>query len=848
MQHRPSIRSILLKAGLAPLALVACSHDAPRENPLDPTLTPPVTLQAFQSDSTGHVTLVWSTYEGDHPFSSCRVERKVQGQERWSVMDTLTTPEQTTSVDSSLTPGTAYDYRVVVVNTEGYESPSDRQSVGGYSVGPVPLLPVEPDPQVGALRVSWTQYRDPGFERYNLTRREVGTDQDVRLVSLSVVTDTVFVDTTARHGVSYQYALGVRAAGQDLVGTQQEGRLLLPAVESLASEFHSESASVTLTWTPYTGPRFAAYQIHRWTAESARQVADVIEDSTTNTYEDGGLPGNAEHRYQVVVVTDRGEEVRGAEASGKLHEWLATWQFDHPDMPGLYPRIRLQGRAEGGVVACSRPDYQPPVVMELDAQGGDVGTLVAVGPNSPFRPASVGTGMTTTPGGRTAIAMTVHYPTEGGSGRTYGSVLLHDADGRAIWSEEQIYSGTVPGYDGGDESIVSGEVWLSGTEANFTAISVESDGQALHTQDFTDFPVRTEYSPFHGQSTWGGPSAGDWALPATVGTWEFAGREVATLVSYGTGLHRIFLDHAEARMAEDTWRDFQLVAEATWGEAYGMELPRDGRIGVSIGGDSYSRYALTMHTYERTASLAWQFSPSKGSGAQRDSFSVSVPFASVPFARYRLSLGAVDGHVEASIARHPVWSAEVEPLPRWCSIAPLGEVFAVCLYDRPYVVYPDGEAVEMAPLDAGISEIRVWHDSRGRRYVGLALPTEDVMLTGPVPPGFEDEWPDLLTRTLQPTSPQGSSLLHYPVSFDVGPDGRTYVLDAGNDRIVVLTSGGRYITHWGVWGEDDGQFNFGTGVSDQQTGRDLSGSIAVDGQGYIYVADGKTNRIQKFAP
>jgi hypothetical protein len=48
--------------------LVAC-HDARRENPLDPALTPPVELQVALDDTAGTATLTWSAYAGDQPFA-----------------------------------------------------------------------------------------------------------------------------------------------------------------------------------------------------------------------------------------------------------------------------------------------------------------------------------------------------------------------------------------------------------------------------------------------------------------------------------------------------------------------------------------------------------------------------------------------------------------------------------------------------------------------------------------------------------------------------------------------------------------------------------------------------------
>ena len=62
---------------IALLALLGCSHDTTRENPLDPELTPPVTLTSVIDSTTGVVTLSWTPYSGDTRFAAYQVLRNV---------------------------------------------------------------------------------------------------------------------------------------------------------------------------------------------------------------------------------------------------------------------------------------------------------------------------------------------------------------------------------------------------------------------------------------------------------------------------------------------------------------------------------------------------------------------------------------------------------------------------------------------------------------------------------------------------------------------------------------------------------------------------------------------------
>ncbi|MCA9957554.1 MAG: hypothetical protein KC443_00885, partial [Anaerolineales bacterium] len=74
--------------------------------------------------------------------------------------------------------------------------------------------------------------------------------------------------------------------------------------------------------------------------------------------------------------------------------------------------------------------------------------------------------------------------------------------------------------------------------------------------------------------------------------------------------------------------------------------------------------------------------------------------------------------------------------------------------------------------------------------------------------------------------------LSSPRNLAVAEDGRIYVADSGNHRIQVFAADGSYITSWGEFGTEPGQFNEPWG-------------IAVDEQ-FVYVTDTWNHRLQKF--
>jgi len=85
-----------------------------------------------------------------------------------------------------------------------------------------------------------------------------------------------------------------------------------------------------------------------------------------------------------------------------------------------------------------------------------------------------------------------------------------------------------------------------------------------------------------------------------------------------------------------------------------------------------------------------------------------------------------------------------------------------------------------------------------------------------------------------------NGVLNYPMGVAVDDAGNVYVTDTGFDdftagfnRIQKFDSNGMFLLKWGSQGTGEGQFSTPHG-------------IAVDGDGFVYVADGDNNRVQKF--
>ena len=86
---------------------------------------------------------------------------------------------------------------------------------------------------------------------------------------------------------------------------------------------------------------------------------------------------------------------------------------------------------------------------------------------------------------------------------------------------------------------------------------------------------------------------------------------------------------------------------------------------------------------------------------------------------------------------------------------------------------------------------------------------------------------------VRPDSPATAELLYGPRDIALDAQGRVFVTDTGNKRIMVYDQDGNYLDQWGSEGMLPGSFSEPVGID-------------VDSEGNIYVADTWNQRIQVF--
>ncbi|MBT3343716.1 MAG: hypothetical protein HN712_30385 [Gemmatimonadetes bacterium] len=785
--------------------LLACSHDASRSNPVDPELTPGVALSATM-DSTGAATLRWTAYAGDRPFATYQVLRRAVESARQETLAIFTSVDSTVFVDSTLQPATSYEYLLHVASDGGLFAPSNPATVSGYGVAAVPLLPILQSPMDGALQLRWTQYRDPGFESYEVIRRQVGSDLHTTVHRTTVATDTVFADSNALHRIPYSYTVSVAAAGRELISPARESTLQLPAVRIEDTQISSSTATASLSWDPYEGPHFLRYEVRRRTKAVVSQIMSQSEDLTTTNFEDKGLRGDTHYIYQVVVITTRGEEVASSESSDAFHELLGSWTWTGSGRPIM----DLYGEDQGATALVRHVD---PVwgsrvsllrlSQDLSLESQD---LVLRFPDNGIK----------VPGGRagmasavtaTGVRYTAYFAQDPGANFANGALLASVGPAPALPATRLALD--PPGLE--LSTSVSGVLELRG--GSFTDVVVSVDGELLPDQPFTDFAEGVFQS-------------------SSVGRWDIIG-----------GAH---------------FKDGWLIQSTSRNRAARVALPAgDITVQSLVGPWPATRvqielsegtvFALSFDFARQAATLTGQWTATDGQ-VQRDTVEATMPLMMAMPTQITLSVS--DHAAEASIT--PVGPLAGRSV--WTTLATAEDVVLFTTDHESHTILEDGTLVAGTALSSRPSETRTWPGSQGT-LIGVCLPEEHRLLLGELVPGTGVDWVTFLSKSLGPNVGRPGSLgnptdfYFSPISMDTGPDGRIYVLDAGNSRIVSYDRNRRYISDWGSHGSAPGLFNFGPGSETAGGGGpDFAGSIAVDGDGFIYVADELNGRIQKFSP
>lgn len=861
--------------------LVACGHDAGRDNPVDPELTPAVGLVAALDDTSGAVTLAWGEYSGRSRFAAYLVLRN---ESERTVVDTLATVgnlEQTSFVDSTIAPNTAYEYRVAVRTEAGLDVPSNLERVEGYVVGAVQLLEPEADaqraeirlrwhrysgarfeayrverrlvgedefsvvdsfvttsdtlfvdtdvildaryvyqvvleaagrdwgsnrtgreglttreilplgatadPGAGVIRLSWNRYLGAGFEQYRLTR--AGTDEDaVPVFTSSSNADTAFVDSTALSGVDYRYTLSVQTDVRELAGEPVTRRVTLSPVALRTVATTPDSALARLSWSRYGGPRFAAYRIERRTTTLASQTVARFTDITQTSFKDTGLTGNTEQFYRVVVETTLGDDLPSSERSVIIYRWVAEWELDIAEGE----HIRLYDEPDGQTAAVLADESRARVLI-FDSAGQVVTDWIAWQRNGEtLRPTSAAMGLL--PDGSRVLSLRLRFP----GAVADMTVLLHfDASRRMLQYDRNMLADSLLTAAEGVEVEGTGSVTTVG--GGIEAVTVYSEGEVVLTDEFDS-----------DTSTWDSET----------------GQRVDSALKPLSRVARVEIrDRPWADLSFDV--DFAPTDESTTQT-------------VLVGGGNVTHLMSQVSSTQGALIVRWRL---PGGVTQRDTVAAYVPDGGLT-----LHSGFDQGRPLSNLLQPPLVERS-DAFGSDVSLAVADDWVVLIDGAQPYVLIPGSmDSGEQEPFPGQVKDVRVWRGRRNLPWIGMCHPDLHTIRIRRI--AFDDSGIVGL-RTFFLFSEEIGGLpgrqpgqFVFPLSLDGSPDGPIFVLDAGNTRIQAFHRSGDFLTQWGTEGSGPGQFDFGSSLEPYS----LAGSVTVDDNGRIYVADVGNRRIQVFEP
>jgi len=279
---------------------------------------------------------------------------------------------------------------------------------------------------------------------------------------------------------------------------------------------------------------------------------------------------------------------------------------------------------------------------------------------------------------------------------------------------------------------------------------------------------------------------------------------------------------------------------------------------VQVGEEPSSRFRVVLKANNPEALLEWALSsPDVSDLEKREGRSVmSLPFYLADYTPFRISMEVTAGRPSSATVSTPIiWNEAIDdPLAvasKARRLAALGDQLLLTADPLAYSIDAAGAVTAAPSFEDWVSEIRVWDQPDGSKGLGVCMPDANQLLLGEGSTRLVKVWSKGLRKELGPFIGEEAGFMSHPLSFDVGPDGRIYVLEAGDMRVLVFDAERNYLTQWGRKGSDPGEFDLGDSfgsISSPLGMWDFTGSIVVDDDGYIYVADVGNRRIQKFAP
>jgi fibronectin type 3 domain-containing protein len=228
----------------------------------------------------------------------------------------------TSFVNTGLTNGTPYFYKVAAVNTAGTSGMSSEASATPQV--PKPSAPTGLTATAGNAQITLNWSAASGASSYNVYRGGAAGSEGSSPIATGI-TATLFVNTGLTNGTPYFYKVAaVNAGGTSGMSNEASATPQAPPQAPTGLTATAGNAQITLNWSASSGA--SSYNIYRGGAAGGEGSQPIATGITTTSFVNSGLTNGSSYFYKVAAANTAG-------TSGMSNEASATPQAPKPSAP-----------------------------------------------------------------------------------------------------------------------------------------------------------------------------------------------------------------------------------------------------------------------------------------------------------------------------------------------------------------------------------------------------------------------------------------------------------------------------------------------------------------------------------